>query len=130
MSVPYRPLPVDANRSPMQEFNAPNVALATNAGVPTASSVITFNDNATTLEVAAVGGEGAVLKWGSTSVISAAGTANFDHFIPVATVRRFAIPINTGSVPSNVGLNVRYGLYSTCATKVHVGSASVFTTQY
>jgi len=123
-------LPVDRNRNAMQEFPTPFTALATNVGVPTASSVITFDDNTTSLEVAAIGGQGAVLKWGSASVISAAGTANFDHHVPAGALRRFVVPVNTGAVSSIVGLNKQLGLYNTCAVKVHISSASVMTTQY
>lgn len=129
MSYP-KPLPVDRNRTPMQEYPPPAVALATTAGVPTASSVITFNDNTTVLEVSAVGGQGIVLKWGAASVISAAGTANFDHHVPPDGFRRFVVPVNTGAVNSVVGLNIQRGLYNSCAVKVHVGSSSVFTVEY
>ena len=133
--VPYKQLPKDGGMQVMQEFATPFKAVATlvsdNA---TASSVITLNDNTTTVEIAATGA-GAVIRWIATtdtaaSVISTAGTANFDNYIPPNYFRRFAVPIES-FVPqtSVVGLNKQYGLYNRIAVK-SVGAASVITTQY
>ena len=131
MSYPYAPqLPRDGGGVPMQDLPPPKAALQTIVGVPTASSVLTFSSNSTMLEVGAIGGLGAVLRWGSTSVISAAGTANFDHWIPSGEVRRLVIPINSQGVPSVVGLNSQAGLFATAAVKVNIGSSSVFSTEY
>lgn len=133
--VPYKRLPRDGSGDQMQEFAVPFVALTADSSENNAvSSLITLTDNTTVLEVGAVG-SGAVLKWISTgntnpSVISAAGTANFDNFIAPNTVRRFAIPIESFVAQSSiVGLNKQYGLYNRVAVK-SVGASSVLTTQY
>ncbi len=100
----------------------------------TASSVITLNDNTTDLEVGAVGAS-AFVKWISrtdttASVISAAGTANYDVFVPSGTVRRLVIPRETiGAGASVVGANIQNGLYNRVAYKTG-GIGSVLTTQY
>lgn len=131
--VPYKQLPKDAGQSPMQEFPTPFKAIVTrvrdNAAV---SSVITLNDNTTTIEIASTGGP-AFIRWVATtdtagSVISAAGTANFDNAIAPNTVRRFAVPIeNFVAQTSIVGLNKQYGLYNRVAI---IGTASVASTEY
>jgi hypothetical protein len=135
MSYP-KPLPVDQNRTPMQELPAPYVAKASYAPEnSSASSVISVTHDTTTIEVAAVGGA-AVLKWIPTSstnpsVISAAGTSNFDHVIPTGVVRRFVIPRESANIgpASVVGINRREGLYQRVAIK-GVGVSSILTTEY
>lgn len=135
MSYP-KPLPVDQNRTPLQEFPAPYLAKAVYASDnSTASSVISVSHDTTTLEVAAVGGA-AVVKWIATSntnpsVISAAGTANFDHVVPSGAIRRFVLPKESIGVAmgSVVGINRREGLYQRVAVK-SVGVASVLTTEF
>lgn len=128
------PLPTDKNGAPMQEFPTARPALAVNSSENnTASSVITLNDNATSIEVAAVGAAAAI-KWigvgaAQTSVISAAGTANYDHIVPPNMMRRFAVPKETQGVTSIVGANIQNGLYNRVAIK-SVGAASVLTSQY
>lgn len=106
----------------------------------TVSSILILGQDTTALEIAATGGV-AYLKWltqsvvdssvAGTSIISAAGTANFDHVIPTGTVRRFVVPIATQSnsqgYSSMVGDNRAYGLYPNIALS---GLASVATTQY
>ena len=137
MSYPYAPqLPRDGGGVPMQDLPPPKAALQTIVGVPTASSVLTFSSNSTMLEVGAIGGLGAVLRWGSTSVISAAGaTGNFAHVIASNTVRRFVIPIESlatqgqSNTASMVGINRREGLYQRVAIKT-AGIASVLVTEY
>lgn len=136
--VPYKPLPTDAAQREMQEFPTPFKAIVTRArDSAVASSVITLNDNTTTIEIAATGGA-AFIRWVPTtetagvapagSVISAAGTANFDNAIAANTVRRFAVPIeNFVAQSSVVGLNKQYGLYNRVAI---IGVASVASTEY
>ena len=130
----YKKLPVDQDGEKLQEFPAPYVALKVdNSENNTVSSLITLNDNCTTIEVQAVGGAAAI-KWITTgntnpSVITAAGTANFDHLIPANYFRRFAVPMETAGVNSIVGLNKQAGLFNRVAVK-SVGIASVATTQY
>lgn len=99
----------------------------------TVSSVITVNDNTTDLEIAAVGATGFV-KWitkGDTtaSVISVAGTANYDVVIPSGTVRRLVIPRETLGTSSIVGANIANGLYNRVAYKTG-GIGSILATQY
>lgn len=99
----------------------------------TASSVITLNDNTTDLEVGAVGAP-VFVKWvgrsdTTASVISAAGTANYDVLVQSGTVRRLVIPRETQGTSSIVGANISNGLYNRVAYKTG-GIGSVFTTQY
>lgn len=134
--VPYKPLPKDAGNGQMQEFPTPFKAIVTRARETAAtsgvSSVITLNDNTTTIEIAATGGP-AFIRWIATSdttasVITAAGTANFDNAIAKDTVRRFAIPIESFVAQTSiVGLNKQYGLYNRVAI---IGTSSVASTEY
>ena len=132
MTVPYKPLPM-SNGQVFQEFPTANKALVTRLRESAvASSVITLNDNTTVVEVAAVGGP-AFLRWVATSdtqgsVISAAGTANFDNAVAPNTIRRFAVPIeNFVAQTSIVGLNKQYGLYNRVAL---IGTASVASIEF
>lgn len=130
----YKAIPVDKQRTPMQEFPAPVRPQTRYASEnSSASSVITMTDNTTNLEIAAVGGP-AVMRWVATtdtqaSVVSAAGTANFDHVVGTGTVRRFAVPKESNNVASIVGENIQYGLYRRVAIK-SIGVASVLLTEY
>lgn len=138
MSVnPYPQLPRDKGGEPLQEFNAPKVALEEYAtDNATASSVISVTQDTTTIEIAAIGGA-AAMRWVATtdtqaSVVTAAGaTADFDHIISKDTVRRFAIPIETTyQAPSSmVGINRQNGLYQRVAYK-SVGISSIMVTEY
>ncbi len=134
-------LPRDRGGETMQNHPAPFKALATYGGEnSSASSVITLTDNTTAIEVDAQGGS-CVVRWVPAtetaavspfaSVISiAGGTANFDHVVPVGTVRRFVVPQELGMVQSSVvGANVQNGLYKRVAVK-SIGVASVLTTEY
>ena len=136
---PYPKLPRDNGQEAMQEFPATASLLAVYASEnASASSVISVTHDTTILEIAAVGGP-AVMRFVSsvaafgaaTSVISAAGTANFDHVIPTATVRRFALPIERFDTnPTSVqGANRMNGLYNRVAIK-SIGVASVLLTEY
>ena len=139
MINPYPNLPHDRGNNVMQEFPAATSVLAIYASEnSSASSVISVTHNTTIIEIAAVGGP-AVMRWVSsvvafgaaTSVISAAATANFNHVIPTATVRRFAIPIERQDTnPQSVqGINRLNGLYNRVAIK-SIGVASVLLTEY
>lgn len=127
-------LPIDRSGTSMQEYPAPALALKRSGSEnASSSSVITVNDNATAIEIAAVGGP-AVMRWVASSdtqasVVSAASGANFDHVIPTATVRRFVIPIESMQSSSIVGANKQYGLYNRFAIK-SIGVASVLTSEY
>lgn len=136
MSLQYAPrLPIDAGGNSMQELPAPIKAKAVYASENSStSSVISVTHNTTGVEVAAVGGA-AVLRWIATSdtqasVISAAGSANFDHVIPTGTYRRFVLPIESQGNPTSVqGINRANGLYQRIAIK-SVGVSSVLLTEY
>lgn len=127
-------LPKDDGGYPMYNYPTARLSLATLASDnASASSVLTFNDNTTQIEVGA-GGTAAVMRWVATSdtqasVISAAGTANFDHYIPANTYRSFVVPTERQPIASIVGLNIQQGLYRRVAVKA-VGVGSVLTTQY
>ncbi len=88
----------------------------------TASSVITFTDNTTVVEVAAVDAP-VFIRWIPTtdtqaSVIGVAGsTANYDDVIPKNTTRIFPIPVETQGTASIVGANKQNGLYNRIAWK-------------
>lgn len=136
--LPYKQLANDKNGNELQEFAVPYPAIqVNNSENNTLSSLITLNDNTTSLEIHAVGGA-AVIKWitastiaglGNTSVVSAAATANFDGMIPSNYFRRFVPPQATIGVNSIVGLNKQAGLYPAVAVK-SVGIASVTTLQF
>lgn len=139
---PYPNLPRDVGQQAMQNY-------ATHASVKaiyasensTASSVITLTEDTTVIEIAAIGAvpTGAVMRWVSSvvafgaasSVISAAGTANFDHAIPGNTVLKFAVPIEFQATnPQSVqGANRLNGLYRRVAIK-STGIGSVLLTEY
>ena len=135
MSIPYaNKLANDRNGNPIQDAPSPVIAKKVDLSENNAtSSLISLTSNTTNIEVGAAGA-GAVLKWIATtntdpSVISAAGTANYDHFIAANTVRKFVVPVESQGLSSVVGLNAQAGLYARVAVK-SVGAASVLTTQY
>ena len=142
MSVNYAPqLPIDRAGSNMQEFALPLKAKVVRASDnASTSSVISFGHDTMAVEIGAVT-TAAVMRWVPTtetagvapagSVISAAGTANFDHLIPAGTVRRFVIPIEARGAQqgSVVGANRQNGLYQRVAYK-STGVGSVLLTEY
>jgi len=132
MAINYSPaLPVDKNLNPVQGVPAAFPAkVTTSAAPPAASSVVSFGANTTTIEITALNASLAI-KWGSASVIAAAGaTANFDHIVPVNSTRRFVLPVNIqGSTSSVVGANALNGLYTTMAV-ISTGSILSAITEY
>lgn len=107
----------DKNNEPLFNYPQPLPAKALTVAVPpAASSVISFGANTTTVEVVALNGAIA-MKWGPGSVVAIAGaTANFDHIVPINTVRRFVIPQSViGATSSVVGANALNGLYNSMA---------------
>src|SRR3990167_11544238 len=110
MSLYINRIPTDRANNALQEFPAPVLSLARNIDDnAVASSVVSLNPNTTSLEISACGGQGAVIRWVPTtenasiagahaSIVASGLTANFDHYIPTAIVRRFAIPQETGGV--------------------------------
>lgn len=133
---PYPPIPLDANRTPMQNYPPPSSVVATYADENTAaSSVISLTHDTVAIEIAAIGNN-AVMRWVRTaeteaSVVSAVSGANFHHIIGTGTVRQFVVPqeANTGSPASAQGINRREGLYQRVAIK-SIGTASVLLTEY
>lgn len=129
------PLPQDASTNSMQEFPSPLPAKAVTASEnATVSSTISLGHTTTSLEVGTLG-TGAVIKWITTgnsnsSVITAAGTANYDHLIPPNALRRFVVPRETVGNPQSVqGINRAQGLYQRIAVRT-LGVASVFLSEY
>ena len=134
--------PVDKAGGLKQGYPPPKVSLAsTNKENASASSILLLGHDTTEIEVAAVG-QGIAGKWISqanvdasvegTSVITAAGTANFDFVVQSTTIRRFVIPISTGNTnPVSVqGVNRQEGLYPAVALKTLAGNGSVLTSQF
>lgn len=134
-------LPRDKGDGLMQNF-------ATNASIKaryasenaSASSVITLTHDTTMIEVIALGAgvTAGVMRWvtsvagfnASTSVISDAGTANFDHVIPNNRVLKIAVPIETNPQTGSVqGINRELGLYRRVAIK-SIGVASILLTEF
>ena len=119
----------DKNNEPLVGSPPPIPAKAYNVAVPpAASSVITFGANTTAIEVAALNGAVAI-KWGPGSVIAVAGaTANFDHVVPINTIRRFVIPQSViGATSSVVGANALNGLYNSMAVITMSSTLSAIT---
>lgn len=125
---------VDKNGSPLDSQPLPLKSVITTVSEnATVSSVITLGDNTTDIEIAAVGAS-AVIRWiGRTdtqaSVVSAAGTANYDAFIQANQTRRFIVPIETIGTSSLVGANIANGLYNRLSYKTN-GVGSVLSNQY
>lgn len=106
-----------------------------------ASSILLLSHDTSEIEVAA-SGQNIAGKWISranidasvagTSVITAAGTANYDFMVGNNTVRRFVVPISTfnGAPGSIQGLNRREGLFPGVAFKTFAGTGSVLTAEF
>lgn len=125
-----RGIPMGNNQMPASYIAPPAVAAigaTTRDTGTTTSSILVFDQNATAIEVGAVGGP-VFIKWLSRSVVdsSVAGTsilatgtgANFDHMIPPSEYRRFVIPINVNNpqgYSSQVGANRENGLFPNMA---------------
>lgn len=136
-------LPIDQSGTPMQEYPAPFPATKTyqtENGVN--SSVISLRDSTTTIEVGAFGGQGAVIRWiPSTetagvspfaSVIASGAGANFDHYVPPSTFRRFVVPKDTqGQGTGALSVASTYGLYGRVA-RINAGTtaSSVLVIEY
>ncbi len=126
-------IPRDKTGEALQEF-PPHVRAQTtyqreNA---VASSVISLTPNTVSLEVGAVGGQGVVIRWvpvtetaavaPRASVVASGLGANFDHWIPTGTYRKFAVPKETqgqltpGQIGSVNGLFQRLAVINAGAT--------------
>lgn len=123
---------------PITNAAAPIKAIATTTSENAiTSSVITLSDNTTAVEIA-TSGAAATIRWifatdTTASVISAAGTANFDHTVSANSFRRFVVPIevqnNSQGYSSMVGQRVANGLFARLAYKTSA-AASVMVTEY
>lgn len=139
--------PVGNNQIPFYDSPPPVLAIARTikeTGVGT-SSILVLTDDTTAIEVVAMGGT-AFIKWlaqstvdgsvAGSSIIATGATANYDHAIPNATVKRFVVPISAsnnvtvGAVSTSmVGANVENRLFKNVA---FVGTAAsvIGITQY
>ena len=137
----YAPvIPRDKGGMPKDGYSPAKVALvATNKENASASSILLLGHNTTEIEVAAVN-QHVALKWLSqatvdssvagTSVITAAGSANWDNIVQTNTVRRFVVPIATSPDRASVmGINRAEGLYPAVAYKTTAGNGSVLTAE-
>lgn len=98
------------------------------------SSVIALTHDTTELEVSAVG-QGIAGKWAAnqaTSVVTAAGSANFDFVVPSGETRRYVVPITTflANTSSVQGVNRANGLFQNVAFKTLAGDGSVLVGEY
>ena len=137
-------LPRDKGDYPMQNYATHTSVKARYASEnASASSVITLTEDTTALEIAVIAGtssliSGGVMRWvtsvagsnASTSVISAAATANFDHVITNNQVLKVAVPIETNPQTGSVqGINRELGLYRRVAIK-SIGIASILLVEF
>jgi len=139
------PLPKGKDDGLKTAYPPATIALATtHKENASASSILLLTHDTTEIEVTAIGNpsfQGIAGKWisranvdasvAATSVITAAGTANFDFVVPVGTVRRFVVPISTNPQSTSVqGVNRAEGLYPAVAFKTTAGNGSVLTAEF
>ena len=143
MSKNYSPaLALGQHGEIKQNYPPPKAALASeNKENASASSILLLTHDTTEIHVAA-SGQNVAGKWltqatvdssvAGTSVISAAGTANFDFLVANNTVQRLVVPIATSNqnYGSIMGVNRREGLYPAVALKTFAGTGSVLTLQF
>lgn len=141
MSDTYSPaLPLGKRGEVKTNYPPAKVSLATtNKENASASSILLLGHDTTEIEVTAAG-QNIAGKWlkqsvvdssvAGTSVITAAGTANFDFMVGNNTVRQFVVPIATFSNAGSVqGVNRAEGLYPAVAFKTFAGNGSVLTVE-
>ena len=139
--INYSPrIPSDKDDAKKEGYVPAMTALVrTNKENATVSSILLLGHDTTEIEVAAVT-QHVALKWLSqavvdaktaTSVITIAGTANYDNIIEKDTVKRFVVPISTNPQTGSVqGINRELGLYPAVAYKTLAGDGSVLTAQF
>lgn len=136
-------IPRDKSGEALQEFPSPVRALASVVQVENAvvSSCISLTPNTVSLEVGAFGGQGAVIRWVSTaetatvvpraSVIASGLGANFDHWIPAGTYRRFGVPKESIGQMAGGQIGSVNGLYQRVAViNAGITASSVLLVQY
>ena len=139
------PLPRGKDDDTKQAYVPPKVALASaHKENASASSILLLTHDTTEIHVVAIGNPsfmGVAGKWLSqanvdasvagTSVITAAGTANFDFVVTGGVISRFVVPVATNPQTGSVqGVNRELGLYPAVAFKTIVGNGSVLTMQF
>ncbi len=131
------PLATDQKGNGLQEYPSPIPAkVSWSSENATVSSILNLGHNTTVVEIAPVN-TAVAIKWitagnagASSSVITTAAGANFDHIVPSATYRRFVVPQEvTGNPASIQGVNRLNGLYQRVAIK-SLGISSVLTMEY
>lgn len=134
-------IPQDREGGVLQEFPAPfkaNARYSTNNA--TVSSVITLNDNTTSIEISAIG-QSVAIRWVPASesasvspfasvITLAGGTANFDHVVPANYWRRFVVPVETQGVQSIVGIGVQAGTYRRVAIMSGATVSSILVSEF
>ncbi len=124
----------DTGSTAMQEYPAPFPTVARgmreNAVV---SSVVAINPNTTTLEIGVSGGQGVVIRWVPltetvstspfSSVVASGLGANYDHFVPPASYRRFVVPKETQGLSTPGQAGSVNGLYQRLAI-VNAGTSA------
>src|SRR3990167_9231105 len=123
-----KPVPVDKNNVPLQEFPTPYLSITrVNTDNAVISSAISLDPNTTVIEVGAFGGQGAVIRWIPTtenasiagakgSVVSSGAGANFDHYVPPSAYRRFVVPKETQGIGTGtLQIGSTFGLYQRVA---------------
>lgn len=126
----------------MQEYPAPY--LSTGRGMrenAVASSVIVLSQNTSAVEVGTFGGQGVVIRWipatetpsvsPYSSVIASGVAANYDHYVPPSTYRRFVVPREVMGLGASQAVGSMNGLYSRLAI-VNAGTtaSSVLTSEF
>jgi hypothetical protein len=141
MALNYtKPLATDTQGNDLQDFGIPFKAIARYAtNNPTASSVITLNDNTTSVDVYAAG-QSVAIRWVPAtetasvspfaSVITGGTTPNFDYVVPQNYYRRFVVPIETQGVNSIVGLGVQAGTYRRLAVISAATASSILVSEF
>lgn len=131
------PQPIDRLGNPIQNLPANVPAINVTTSGTLLSSVITLDDNATRVEVAATGTGAVAIKWFGSVVANPSVTGtNLDHVVPAQTVRLFVIPpsvlgrASSGSIIGGYGAT--NGLYKQIAVIpiAPLGTSSIVVTQY
>ena len=141
----YSPfLPHGKNDEVKQNYPPAKIALVrTNNENANASSILLLGHNTTEIEVMGAGNPcviGIAGKWLSqatvassvagTSVITAAGSTNFDFVVPGGVISKYVVTISTNPQTGSVqGINRELGLYRRVAIK-SIGTASVLLAEF
>lgn len=134
-------IPRDAGGQPMQSFPPNVVHVQTNMTTnQVASSMLNIHSDASMIEVAAFGGQGAVIRWIPASetaavapygsVVASGAAANFDHHVPTGWYRQFVLPKDTQGAYAG-GIGSVNGLYQRVAiSNAGTTATSILVTQF